>query len=96
MTSLRRRPKMAYHTLIVKPCDGFNPRDWREKPESYSVLSYEGPEQLRGRADAWRFMFNQEQLNQGQPKQWAIVCSQLESLASNSIAQNNRMLSISN
>jgi hypothetical protein len=81
MTKLRKPPKLDYHTLIVQPEEGFDPKDWRDKPESYSILSYEGPEQFRGRADAWRFTHNREVLESGKPERWAIVCTRLESLA---------------
>lgn len=81
MTQLRNRPRLNYHTLIVRPAKGFCPRDWRDKPEYYTVISYEGPEQFRGRADAWRFTYNQEMLNRESPQRWAIVCTRLESLS---------------
>lgn len=88
MTQLRKRPRLDYHTLIVCPDPGFDPKDWREKPKNYTVVSYEGPQQLRGRADAWRFQHNQRMLQQGKLDHWAIVCTRLEQLTSEQNVQN--------
>lgn len=79
MTKFRTPFRLDYHTLIVRPSAGFNPQDWRDKPNSYTIISYEGPEQLRGRADAWCFSYNRTRLQA--PESWAIVCTQLESLS---------------
>lgn len=82
MTKIRKPPKLDYHTLIVRPTSDFDPKDWRDRPTSYSVISYEGQQQLRGRADAWRFTHNREVLEKGISDTWAIVCTRFESLSS--------------
>lgn len=80
MTKLRKRPRLDYHTIIVCPEQGFDPKDWRDRPKTYSIISYEGPQQFRGRADAWRFTHNQQMLEQGNSNRWAIICTRLEAL----------------
>ncbi len=73
MTKLRNRPQLDYHMLIVRPSQNFVPKDWRDQPDDYQVISYEGADRLRGRADAWAFMFNREQPKDTKIKEWAIV-----------------------
>ena len=80
MTKLRNRPKLNFHTLIVRPGDDFHPQDWRDRPKNYQVIEYGGAEQFRGRADAWRFMFNRKQMQQDRFDRWAIVCERLAPL----------------
>ncbi len=96
MTKLRTPFRLDYHTLIVRPTEGFDPQDWRDKPGSYTIISYEGPEKLRGRADAWRFSYNRARINNGTPESWAIVCTKLESLTANNGRNSTRLNQLTN
>lgn len=68
------RVKATYRVLIVRPSGEFKPTNWRNRPESFTVLrSAEfGDTPFRGRADAFRFTFNKEQLSAGVTS-WAIL-----------------------
>ena len=64
--------RKQFHAFLVEPQPGFSPDDWRDRPSGYRIVSYEGPLNYRGRADAWRFMQNQLAMQQGLTDRWAI------------------------
>ena len=64
--------RKQFHASLVELQPGFSPDDWRDRPCGYRIVSYEGPLNYRGRADAWRFMQNQLAMQQGQTDRWAI------------------------
>ena len=64
--------RKQFHAFLVEPLPGFAPGDWRDRPSGYRIVSYEGPLNYRGRADAWRFMQNKLAIEQGLTDRWAI------------------------
>lgn len=73
MTRFRSRPPAEYLMLIVVPEPGFQPTNWQQTPRQYRVVRCAGAALLRGQADAWKFLFNQRQLRNGNPQSWALV-----------------------
>ena len=64
--------RKQFHAFLVEPLQGFTPDDWRTQPCSYKIVSYEGPLNYRGRADAWLFMQNKFAIDCGTTDRWAI------------------------
>jgi hypothetical protein len=64
--------RKQFHAFLVEPMPGFSPNDWREQPHNYKIVSYEGPMNYRGRADAWLFMQNKFAIEEGATERWAI------------------------
>lgn len=64
--------RKQFHGFLVEPMPGFSPNDWREQPCGYKIVSYEGPMNYRGRADAWLFMQNKFAIEKGATDRWAI------------------------
>ena len=61
-----------FHAFMVEPSPGFSPQDWRQQPRGYKIVSYEGPKNYKGRADAWLFMQNKTAIEEGFTNRWAI------------------------
>lgn len=77
----RRRPakrgeRFQFRALIVRPRPGFNPRDWRERPQSFEIVHDMGTLPFRGLRDAWLFQQNKRALEAGDLGLWAICLPQ--------------------
>ena len=75
MTKLRKLNKKTnsrFHAFVVEPSPGFKPKNWRQNPQHYRIVSYVGPKEFRGSADAWKFLYNHEALERGDQTRWAI------------------------
>jgi hypothetical protein len=72
MTKPRKKPNTRFHAFLVEPKPGFKPTNWQQNPEHYRILEYIGPKHFIGRADAWKFLHNHEQMSRNSIKSWAI------------------------
>lgn len=72
MTKPRKKPSSKFHAFLVEPEPGFRPTNWQQNPQHYRILEYVGAKHFKGRADAWKFLHNHDQLNLESIKQWAI------------------------
>jgi len=72
MTKPRRKPNTRFHAFIVEPSPDFRPTNWQQTPRHYRIVSYIGPKDFRGPADAWKFLHNHEALRSGDQTRWAI------------------------
>ena len=91
MTKLRRLSKNSnsrFHAFVVEPSPGFKPKNWRQNPQHYRIVSYVGPKEFRGAADAWKFLFNHEALGRGDQTRWAI-CLDFDKPILNPIARRD-------
>jgi hypothetical protein len=76
--SIFRRPltqrKPLYRVLIVKPIGDFKPTNWQQKPSQHApdALANIADTTSLGKADAFRFRYNQLQKTNG-AKTWAIL-----------------------
>ncbi len=73
-----RNPAPRYRLLIVRSADpAFESNDWRTKPQHFAIVSDQGLRRFRGKADAFRFTFNQNAIANQRFDQWAIVIETL-------------------
>ena len=75
MTKPRRLSKKTnsrFHAFVVEPSPGFKPKNWRQNPRHYRIVSYVGAKEFRGAADAWKFLYNHEALEREDQTRWAI------------------------
>jgi len=72
MTKPRRKPNTRFHAFIVEPSPDFQPSNWQQTPRHYRIVSYAGPKDFRGPADAWKFLYNHDALQRGDQSRWAI------------------------
>lgn len=73
MTKFKSRPMASYQAFLVEPGPDFEPRCWRDRPQSYRVLEYAGTKRFLGRADAWRFLHNHNAIQRNDFRSWAII-----------------------
>ena len=70
----RRSAGKRFVCRIVRPTQpDFQPRNWKEQPSDYEELVELPDPKFRGRADAWRFMFNTAAIRNGDYSTWALV-----------------------
>lgn len=72
MSKPRRKPTTNFLAFLVDPAPDFQPTNWQQVPKHYRILEFVGPKHFKGRADAWKFLHNHDQLNQDKIQTWAI------------------------
>ncbi len=72
MSKPRKKPNSRFHAFIVEPSPDFKPNNWQQTPKHYRIVSYVGPKDFRGPADAWKFLYNHDALRRGDQTRWAI------------------------
>ena len=72
MTKPRLKPSTQFLAFLVEPEPGFQPSNWQQNPDHYRILEFVGPKYFKGRADAWKFLHNHDQMNCESIQQWAI------------------------
>ena len=72
MSKPRKKPNTRFHAFIVEPSPDFEPTNWQQTPRHYRIVSYVGPKDFRGSADAWKFLYNHDALSRGDQSRWAI------------------------
>ena len=92
MTKPRKKPTTTFHGFLVEPTPGFRPTNWRQNPKYYRILEFIGTMHFKGRADAWKFLHNHEQMNHGPIKQWAIYLDFDSSDAATKQDEQNEMV----
>jgi hypothetical protein len=57
---------------LVRPVGEFNAKNWQDQPKRFAIVQEVSKTPSRGKADAWRFLFNHQALSSGSVQVWAI------------------------
>jgi len=76
MSILRARTQRSHRVYLVRPVGDFSPTSWQQRPERFTIVRRLETTERLGRADALRWLHNNEAAGNDSIGEWAVVLPQ--------------------